>query len=148
MIFGRVPDDVLKDIFGPDFEQRVAQIVDWSGGCPRDIVRILRECVARAPVTATALTDVLMSEGDSYRRVVTEDVYSHLVQVAHRAQLFFSEGNREMVEMMFANNLVLSYKSGCEWFDVHPALLDWPEFKREVDEKSADGGKSDEGDED
>jgi hypothetical protein len=132
LVSRRVPDDILKDIFDSDFEQSVTQIIDWSGGCLRDIVRILQRCIARAPITATALSGVLMSAGDSYRRIVTEDSYPFLVQVAHGNQLSFREGNREVVESMFANDLGLRYKDDSEWFDVHPALRDWSRFQKAV----------------
>lgn len=42
----RIPDEVLQDVFGPDTRERVEKLIQWSGGYPREIVRLLREALA------------------------------------------------------------------------------------------------------
>jgi hypothetical protein len=142
LIRQRLPDEVLNDVFGAqDREDRVRRIIAWSGGYPREIVRLLQTFVKRADVPEALFKRILSITGDGYRRTVPEDAYAWLARVHVDKKLSFTSATRETVDLMLQNNVVLRYQNDAEWFDVHPAILDVPAIAAEVARlRSAAGG--------
>ncbi len=72
MIRCRVPDDVLKDLLGPEADKRVEDLILWSGGYPREIVRLLRSAFAlsETPISDEDLERLIGEIRDGYRKIV------------------------------------------------------------------------------
>ncbi len=130
LIRRRVPDSILADVFGaPAVELRCRELIRWSGGYPREIVRLLRECVKQSQTVDERLFRRLLSTAsDTYRRTVTEDALPWLARVTKFRGLQQTEDakHRLLIARALSDNLVLRYKNDEEWFDVHPALAEMP----------------------
>lgn len=126
LISRRIPDAALNDVFGATSrEARCEELITWSGGYPRDIVRLLRECVKQA----TAVDDklfrrLLANAAEAYRRTVTVDALEWLVEVSTHRDLRQRDDaeHRQLVDRALSDNLVLRYRNDEDWFDLHPAL--------------------------
>jgi GTPase SAR1 family protein len=130
LIRRRVPDNILADVFGATvLEARCQELIRWSGGYPREIVRMLRECVKQsATVDERLFRRLLTTASDTYRRTVTADALPWLARVKRFRGLEQSEDakHRLLIARALSDNLVLRYKNDEEWFDVHPALAEMP----------------------
>lgn len=126
----RIPDVHLAQVFGADvLEKRCDALIAWSGGYPRDIVRLLREFVKQSATVDERLFQRLLSTAaDAYRRTVTVDALPWLAEVSTHLDLRQTEdsAHRQIIDRALSDNLVLRYKNDTEWFDLHPALRDMP----------------------
>jgi hypothetical protein len=131
----RVPDDALDELFGAAArESRVEQLIAWSGGYPREIVRLLQNTIAEPALDEPVFKRLIASAGDEYRRTVLGSAYPYLarVHVNKPHQLLDDEAQREMVDRLLQNNVVLGYLDDDPWFDVHPAVLTIPGVADEI----------------
>lgn len=135
----RVPDSALHEIFGPvEAEARVRELIESSGGYPREIVRLLRSIlsVESFPLDERELKKLLLEAGDAYRRVALGHGVQAmwiLARVHVTKKLFVNDNEREMIDHLVGNNLILRYQNDNEWADVHPALLGVDLFRQAVD---------------
>lgn len=121
----RVPDEALNTFFGPtNREARLKRLIEWSGGYPREIVRLLQNCIAEPKLDEDLFTRILSMAGDEYRRTVLASAYPWLARVFldKPDQILDAEEHREMVDRLLQNNVLLGYLNGTLWFDVHPAV--------------------------
>lgn len=125
----RVPDEVLTELLGPRCEERVAELIHWSGGYPREIVRLLRNAFALSamPLSDDDITRIVGEVRDAYRKIVPEEAFGWLARVAHDHYLTIqNDGHRKAADLMLQNNAVLRYLNGGDWFDLHPAVHQIP----------------------
>lgn len=125
----RVDRAALAELFGSAAEARVERLIEWSGGYPRELVRLLRAVLAigEDPLSQSSFDRLLQEAADSYRRVVPDYAFDWLASVAvHRRLKLESEAQRLTVDMMLTGNIVLRYLNHAEWFDLHPAVRDIP----------------------
>lgn len=125
----RVPDEVLRDLLGPKTEERIEELLRWSGGYPREIIRVLRSAFAlsRTPISEDDLQRIVSEIRDAYRLLVTADAFDWLALVAREHDLAIqSDGHRPAADLMLQNNVVLLYHNGGKWFDLHPAVHQIP----------------------
>jgi hypothetical protein len=125
----RIPDEALSQLLGPDCERRVAELIHWSGGYPREIVRLLRSAlaVAQMPISEDDLNRLISEVRDAYRKIVPAEAFSWLARVTHERYFTVeNDGHRPGADLMFQNNVVLRYENGGEWFDLHPAVQQIP----------------------
>ena len=140
----RVPDAALTEIFGREFENRVTELIEWSGGYPREIVRLLQACISLAPLAEPMFRKVLVDAGDNYRRTVPEDALDWLARVTIDQRLPINAADpqqREVADLMLSNNIVLRYKNNEEWFDLHPALREAPQVQEAIARLKAERAK-------
>jgi hypothetical protein len=150
IILKRVPDQVLAEIFGaPLVETRLREMIDWSGGYPRELVRLLQSILSIEPfpVSERAFRSVLTHAGDAYSRVVLgngQAALDLLARVVVTQQLVIGDGERELTDRLLSGNIILRYLNDSEWADIHPALLRQPllldaieRFRREEAAKRA-----------
>ena len=125
LIRRRIPDEHLDEFFGaPNREARVKRLIEWSGGYPREIVRLLRNCVAEPFLDEELFERILSTAADEYRRTVLSSAYPLLARlfVDKPSQVLEQEEQREMVDRLLQNNVVLGYLNGEPWYDIHPAV--------------------------
>lgn len=126
----RVPDEHLREFLGPtSCEERAKRLIAWSGGYPREIVRLLQMFVAQPPPDEAFFRRLLAMAGDNYRRTVPESDHAWLARVHLDKDLAIqNDEHRETADRMLQNNVVLRYHNDTHWFDVHPAVLEIPGF--------------------
>jgi hypothetical protein len=126
-----------RAIFGQEHEKRIAEIIDWSGGYPREIVRLLQEVILAGPLDSEGIKfkRVLADAADQYRRTVTTDAIAWLARVHVDKQAIADDTkHREIVDSAFRNNLILRYQNDNTWEDVHPAIRDMPQIQAAIKE--------------
>jgi hypothetical protein len=139
----RVPQEALAEIFGPDpttLAQRMEKLIEWSGGYPRELVRLLQSAVAVAqwPVSDSAFQRILNEVGDQYRKLVPADAFPWLARVASEQYLTLQDDkHRQSADLMLSNNAVLRYLNDKDWFDLHPAVREIPGVADEIQKLAA-----------
>ncbi len=124
----RVPEKHLIEFFGPtSWKDRVDRLIDWSGGYPREIVRLLQTFVAEPALDEALFKRLLSLAADEYRRTVPESAFPWLARVHDEKRLIIdNDGHRETVDLMLQNNIVLRYQNDDPWVDLHPAVREMP----------------------
>jgi hypothetical protein len=139
LITRRVPTQALDEIFTPEHrDARCRRIIEWSGGFPRDIIRLLRDCVRqRVLVTEPVLEQIIGEASDAYQRTLTEASIDWLASVAITKDLVISDNDklREFADRALSDNLVLRYKNDTEWFDLHPAIQKHPRILAAIEKQ-------------
>jgi len=136
LIRRRVPDEVLIELLGPKAEERVVEIIRWSGGYPREIVRLLRNAFALStmPISDDDLQRIIGEIRDAYRKIVPEEAFEWLAQVALDHYLTIKDdSHRKAADLMLQNNAVLRYLNGGDWFELHPAVHEIPGVKQAIE---------------
>lgn len=134
----RIPDrEVLRWIFGAaedtTLERRLHQLIEWSAGYPRELVRLLRNAILDAPLDDAKLARLLGQAGDDYRRLLLGTDMDWLARVAvEHTPDPADEAQRQAADRMFANNVVLRYQNTEEWYEVHPAVRKLPKLQSAI----------------
>ena len=132
LVAHRLPSEALEEIFGPCYEDRLDDLIEWSGGYPREIVRLLQTFIGQAPVSEALFQRLLSQAGDNYRRTVPEEAFPLLARVALDKHLPVGKDSRALVALTLENNVVLRYQNYTEWFDLHPALRESAQLRKAV----------------
>ncbi|MFZ6182256.1 hypothetical protein [Nannocystis pusilla] len=133
LVTRRVPLEVLGEVLGPDAEARLRQMILWSGGYPRELVRLLQSAIRDAsagPLSDEQFQRLFSQLVSTFRVLVTRDVIPWLAQVA--AQRFMTvenEQHRLDADRMLQNNAILYYANGEQWHDLHPAVYENPDVR-------------------
>lgn len=125
----RMPDAVLAELLGPNTESRITELIRWSGGYPREIVRLLQSALAyeNLPLSQSDFERIFNELKDAYRKVVPADTFAWLARVA--AEQYFTvldDDHRQIADQMLLNNAILRYVNENDWFDLHPAVAAIP----------------------
>jgi hypothetical protein len=134
MIRQRVPDLVLNELLGAkQREVHLERLIEWSGGYPREIVRMLQSFLEIEDniTSAREFERVLTRAGDAYRRVVlASGALDWLTRVvSEQALRLENDADRESADRMLAASVVLRYLNDTEWFELHPAVYEIPQLK-------------------
>ena len=133
----RVPMNALREIFGKESEARLERLVAWSGGYPREIVRLLQLYLGtpmeKWPLSESDFERVLNQIADDYRKIVGTSAYEWLARVAVQQYLVLEgDADREIADRLLQNNAVLRYLNDRDWFDIHPAVRQIPGVSEEI----------------
>ncbi|MDM8525159.1 hypothetical protein QUF80_17450 [Desulfococcaceae bacterium HSG8] len=136
LIRRRVPDDILKEIFGADaMAGRLEKLILRSGGYPREIVQILQMSIAQKqhPVSESAFEHILADIANQYRMIVTGESFAWLACVAKTKFLTIeNDDHRQIADLMLANHAVLRYLNDALWFELHPAVYEIPGIQKAI----------------
>ena len=135
----RVPEQDLVALFGDKMGSRVEELIAWSGGYPREIIRLLQNAflATNMPLEDADFRRLLDEVGDQYRKIVTADAFPWLAQVAvDRYLTNETEKQRLTADNMLANSVVLRYLNGSDWFDLHPAVKKIPGVAAEIEKRT------------
>ena len=138
----RVPMTALREIFGEKNEARLDRVVAWSGGYPREIVRLLQLYLGtpmeKWPLSESDFDRVLNQIADDYRKIVGTSAYEWLARVAVQQYLVLEgDADREIADRLLQNNAVLRYLNDRDWFDIHPAVRQIPGVIEEIARQQA-----------
>lgn len=121
-------------IFGPEAGQAIRDLAAASGGYPRDLIRLVRNLVQQNrefPVPQAAIDKVITALADEYAQVY-RDTYAEVLKVigtTHRLPQNDDDQTR-LLARLIQNMLVLAYRNGREWYDIHPLLRRHPPLQR------------------
>jgi hypothetical protein len=132
LIRKRLPDDVLQEMLGPTFENHVDEILEQSGGYPREVVfalQYLLECYASVLRYGSGLPPERQLKRrfneivERFRVCVYKEDYAWLRAVAAgKALVANNDEHCSTVGRALTNNVVLKYVNDDHWWDLHPAV--------------------------
>jgi hypothetical protein len=136
----RIPPDVLAELLGDDMEKRLDEMITWSGGYPRELVRMLQSVVGGEtfPLSEHAFRRVLNEISDQYSDSIQSSAYPWLARVALDKKLDKEDDkHRRTADHMLASNAVLRYLNDSAWYDLHPAVRALPGVQAEISKLEA-----------
>jgi|GEM_PF-728451 len=118
----------LAEVF--DHSDTLARLCLMSGGYIRQLLMLIRSCLTHTdclPISAEIAQRAIAEARDTYRRIVSDEDWSILVEVSRTKKIRHNEIDR----MLLFKRLVMEYRSSDEelWYDVHPLLKDAEQFK-------------------
>lgn len=132
VVYKRIPPESLESLLGEQWEARVSTLIGWSGGYPRELVRLLRQCLRYKtyPLSEEDFQRVFDEVAASYRNLVYREDYAWLLEVARQRWVTVdTEKQHPSAARMLAINAVLYYPNGEGFYDLHPAVYRIPELQ-------------------
>jgi hypothetical protein len=118
--------DDLPSIFGPDPEHTLRPLVEASGGYPRDLLRMVRTLltdVKTFPVTPDRTDRVIRDLARSYSDTILGTYVDVLARVAETHEMPRDDAAQlALFGHLFERWLILAYRNGEEWYDLHPLV--------------------------
>jgi len=109
-----------------DSESAFELVLEKSGGNLRDLLRLLAEIIRRAalfPVGIDAVREIIKLVESLYSPIPTK-VMTSLSRVAQTHELPLEEESIAELSRWADGRLILQYRNGREWYDVHPLIRD------------------------
>ncbi|MEZ4297255.1 MAG: hypothetical protein R3B70_19990 [Polyangiaceae bacterium] len=125
--------DVHK-VFGDS--EVLMPILEASGGYPRDLIRMVRELLYTAsdfPVKAADVNQVIDQTAETYSQNIRSPDVDLLVEIARTHSL--PDGDETKLAhfgRLLERFLVLAYRNGREWYDLHPLVRLAPAVERRL----------------
>lgn len=139
MIERRVED--LAAIFGEAHGTTLGALIRASGGYPRDLLRMVRTLLLEAralPVTGDEVERVIAGLARTYEDTILGTYVELLVKVHTTHELpRENAAERALAGYLFERWLILAYRNGAEWFDLHPLVRRSPRVQRRLAELQA-----------
>ncbi len=129
--------DAIEAVFGADHEPKLRALVEASGGYPRDLLRLVYNTLKKArtfPIGMDVIERVIAVLEQEYHFNLLRADLGVLDHIAREHQLPTGEAALRAVSWLFDRWLVLTYRNGREWYDVHPLVQ-----RSELLKKRADG---------
>jgi len=116
----------IAPVFGHDPGTTLRPLIKASGGYPRDLLRMVRSLLMEAtvfPVRPDDVTRVIGELARSYADTILGTYVDVLARVAHTHELP-KENAAELALFghLFERWLILAYRNGDEWYDLHPLV--------------------------
>lgn len=125
----QVPEEVLVEIFGEaTWPEAVERLIGASAGSPRDLVRMLRDCIAAQPLREAVFRRILTEVGERHLSQVPERAIPLLARI-HRAKALSPTAPEEHVilKRLLTDGVLVRYQQDGEaWVDVHPSVCRIP----------------------
>ena len=131
----RIPDAIMAALLGEGSEARLQEMILWSGGYPRELIRLLRELLTLEafPVQERDLTNIRTRLFEQTQRLIQRDDAEWLAQVAHTKYFApLNDQHRLPAARMLNNNVLLGYRNADIWYDLHPAAYRVPFIKEAI----------------
>lgn len=135
IISKRIPENILKELFGSNMNDRIDQLILWSGGYTRQIVEMLQQVIEQSdhPVSDRGFQRIMTGIANDCRSMVPGNAFSWLANVSKEKYLAIEDDNhKEIVDHMLLNHVILSYLNDESWFDLHPAVYKIPGVKEAI----------------
>ena len=125
LVYYRISREELISIFGKDYQDVLETIIKFSGGYPRDLLKVLRSLLLEEnyPVDATVIERVFQHERNDNSELLNTQLKEQLLLVQKEKSLN-NIVDLETKDKMLNNHLILRYMNNDLWFDVHPAVED------------------------
>ena len=116
-----------RELLGGD--QQLEGLIHMSGGNIRDLLRLLTEVIRRASYNDLPVSDQVVEDAINQMRLeflpIADDDAEWLAQIAETHDASFKDMDQlPDLTRFFDTHLVLCYRDGPEWYDVHPLIKD------------------------
>lgn len=120
----RIERRYLNELFGaPQREARLRELIRWSGGYPRELLRLLQNALVEDRVDDETLRRLKNDLTEEYRQRIPSEAFEWLARVAvERYATLERDEQRHLVDGLILDNAVLRYANSEAWFDLHPAV--------------------------
>ena len=139
MIRRRIDD--LPAVFGADLDVTLRPLVEASGGYPRDLLRMVRTLLTDTepfPVTPAKAERVVRDLARSYSDTILGTYVDILARVGETHALPKDDAAQlAMFGFLFERWLILAYRNGEEWYDLHPLVRRAPMVQAKLAENAA-----------
>lgn len=129
----------IQSVFGSDPDATLGEILRASGGYPRDLLRMVRDTLFQAqsfPVTPELCKRTIDRVAEAYSRVVRDPDLDILVDVARTHVLPRGDDQRlSAFGGLLGKWLILTYRNGTEWYDLHPLVRRVPAIRQRLEAK-------------
>ena len=128
--------EALPPIFGADLVTTLRPIIEASGGYPRDLLRMVRSLLTEIvsfPVRPEDTTRVVGELARAYADTIVGTYTDVLARVATTHEL--PKENAEELALfgyLFERWLILAYRNGEEWYDLHPLVRLAPAVQKKL----------------
>jgi energy-coupling factor transporter ATP-binding protein EcfA2 len=113
-------------VFGQPPDATLGEIIRASGGYLRDLLRMVRDILFQAssfPVSPEICRQTIDRVAEAYARVIREPEIDLLVEIARTHTIPVGDDQRlAAFGAVLKNWLVLVYRNGSEWYDLHPLV--------------------------
>jgi energy-coupling factor transporter ATP-binding protein EcfA2 len=113
-------------VFGQPLDATLGEIIRASGGYLRDLLRMVRDILVQAsafPVSPAVCRQAIDRVAEAYARVIREPEIDLLVEIARTHTIPVGDDQRlAAFGAVLKNWLVLAYRNGSEWYDLHPLV--------------------------
>jgi hypothetical protein len=118
-IRGAVYQRVPRELFVDD-DELADQLIHASGGCWRDLLRLLQEALLNADtrIGSTEVTKAIQQVAQTYQRLLRTNEDLQVLAQAHLRHTILSD---EKTRYLLHHLCLLSY-NGEGWYDIHPLL--------------------------
>jgi hypothetical protein len=127
-------------IFGTDLEQSLHPLIAASGGYTRDLLRMVREVLWGArvfPVDRKTIERIIERTAEGYVAAVRSVDADVLVEIARTHDLPRGDLARlATFGRLLQGYLVLAYRNGSPWYELHPLVRRAPVIKEALVERS------------
>ncbi len=140
LIRKRVPDNILKELFGPEYMDRMDTLILSSGGYPREIIQMMQKVIAQTeyPVSDRNFEHIIKEIANEYREIILGEHIEWLARIAVTRELIpENEDARRDAALLLQNHAVLRYLNDDLWFDIHPAIRKIPGVKKAIENLEA-----------
>ena len=140
----RFRDEGFHKFFGEGSQS--GALVRACGGNFRDLIRLAREAVLRTdrlPVSEGAIRASIRAIREQFLPIAIDDAI-WLERIARNRNLVLSNSSNEIVgrlSLFLDTHLVLYFRNGDEWYDVHPLIRENVEQIAAAEEAEARNGK-------
>lgn len=134
--------DDLAPIFGADPATTLDPLIEASGGYPRDLLRLVRSLLLDAssfPIVPEDAQRVVRELARSYEDTIVGTYVDTLVRVHQTHRL--PNDNKEQLALfgyLFERWLILAYRNGAEWYDLHPLVRRAPKVRERLEAAARD----------
>lgn len=130
----RVED--LAPVFGEHPDPLLQRLIEASGGYPRDLIRLVRSLLlstSNYPVQTTDIERVIHELARTYENTLLGS-YVDLLALVHVTHELPNEDAQQLAlfGFLFERWLILAYRNGDEWYDLHPLVLRAPKIQERL----------------
>lgn len=128
-------------VFGQDRRETLDRLIAASGGFTRDLLRMVREVLWSAntfPVDAATIRQIIDRTAEGYVMAIRDSHAELLAEIAQTHKLPRGDDGRvALFGRLLQLYLVLAYRNGEPWFDVHPLVRGAPIVQERLAGKKA-----------
>lgn len=127
IVLRRVPTSDLERLLGPSWLEELDRLIDASGGCPRALLRLVRDLLVdeELPASADAVTRAIRRDFENVRRAAMNEELTLLADVAaNKSTIRVARNQGATLDRVVSTGLLNPVANGELWWEVHPGLRD------------------------
>lgn len=135
LVAQRIPAAELPQVFGPEHEARIDELIRRSAGYLRELVEMLRNAMlGELPISEHDFKRLINDIGDRYHRIIIGSDHTWLARVAVDKYLAAETlAERDAADRLLLDNAIIRYENDDSWFDLHPAVREIPGVEIEIE---------------